>query len=99
MCTRARSGRQGSSGGEELASHVTVDASVFSRSFAHMGNPGIYLSMVLLFVRSSVVTCVLEAEKPRTAIARMMNAASRRKGSGDFVTHVEGWEVVSGGDL
>lgn len=77
--------------GRNLHLHVTVDASVSPGLSAHMGNPGIYLSMVLLIVRSSVVTCVLEGREAQDSDSEDDERRHHdAKGSGDFVTHVEG---------
>lgn len=69
--------------------HITVNASVSPSLPAHTGDPGIHLSMVLLIVRSSVVTCVLEGREAQNSDSE---DDERRhydaKGSGDFVTHV-----------
>jgi hypothetical protein len=70
--------------------HITVNASVSPSLSAHTGDPGIHLSMVLLIVRSSVVTCVLEGREAQDSDSE---DDERRhydaKGSGDFVTHTE----------
>lgn len=74
----------------DLHLHITVNASVSPSLSAHTGDPGIYLSMVLLIVRSSVVTRVLDSrEAPKSYSEDNENCHDDTKGRGHFITHVE----------
>ena len=74
----------------DLHLHITVNASVSPSLSAHTGDPGIYLSVVLLIVRGSVVTCVLDSrEAPESYSEDNENCHDNTKGGRHFIAHVE----------
>lgn len=70
--------------------HITVNASVSPSFSAHTGNPGIHLGMVLLIVRSSVVTCLLEGRETHESKSEDdEDCHDHAERDSNFVTHLE----------
>lgn len=71
--------------------HIAINASVPPSLSAHASDPGIYMSMMLLIVQSSVVTRMLESREAKYSKSEdEEDCHDHAKGSGDFIDHVKG---------